>query len=213
MAKYVSDKLPDATDLEIAFSTSSSMSQAPKTMVESIDIGTSKARRNGSLQNLNQRITQKEVLLHKKLSTIAIPWGDLVTDTAPEYQISQPISRCSPEIQQLERFGWMTNLLKFKPLQKLALNYIDRNITGPDEQTRENAKSYVWAKASNPNGETVEAWLETPETYKLTVHGALRCVERVLDSELVGTHTPAGAFGADLILDLPESKRYDEHPS
>ncbi len=216
MAKYVSDKLPDADTLDIAFQTNGGMSPGTsKTMVESIEVGNGLARRYGALQALPNRINQKQVQFsHKELSTISIPWGDLVTafHSTGIPNITTYFAMPPAQIAQMKRFSWMMGLLRLGPLRKMALAYIDRNVDGPDQNTRDSAKSYVWAKATNPAGQSAEAWLETMEAYKLTVFGALLCVERVLDSQLTGVHTPAGAFGADLVMELPGSIRYDECP-
>ena len=104
------------------------------------------------------------------------------------------------------------NLLKFPPIRKLASAYIDRNVFGPSEEIRDTAKSFIWAKATNEDGQSAEAWLETMEAYKLTAIGAVRCVEKILDGNLLGTYTPSAAFGADFVLELPESVRYDQLP-
>ncbi len=217
MAKYVSDHLPDANNLEIAFQTNGGMSPGTsKTMVESIDVGNGLARRNGALQALPDRINQKQVQFsHKELSTISIPWGDLVTafHSTGIPNITTYFALPPAQIAQMKRFSWMMGALRIGPIRRLALNYIDQNIKGPDQTVRDTVKSYIWAKATNPAGDAVEAWLETAEAYKLTALGSLCCVERVLDSQLVGVHTPAGAFGADLVMDIPGSVRYDQLPS
>lgn len=216
MAAYVSNKLPDATHLEIAFNTMGGMSPGTsKTMIESIDMRNGLARRNGVLQTLPTRIQSKTVQFsHKKMSTMPIPWGDLVTafHTTGIPNITTYFAMPESQIKQMERFGWMMGVLKFPPLKRLALNYVDKNITGPDFESRENGRAYVYAQAKNKKGETAEAWLETMEAYKLTALGGLRCVERVIASDLKGVYTPAGAFGPDLVMELPGSTRYDECP-
>lgn len=217
MARYVSDQLPDAHELEIAFKSAGGMSPGTsKTMVESIGLGNRLARRQGRLQTLPNKVTSKEVQFsHRKLTAMAIPWGDLVTafHSTGIPNITTYFALPKSQISQMERYGWAMNLLKVGLFKKLALNYIDRNVSGPDANMREAGKSYIWAKATNPDGETAEAWLETMEGYQLTAYGAIRCVERVLESSLVGTHTPAGAFGADLVMELPGSIRYDKLPA
>ncbi|MEM8861301.1 MAG: saccharopine dehydrogenase NADP-binding domain-containing protein [Chloroflexota bacterium] len=215
MAKYVSDLLPSATDLKLAFHTVGGMSPGTsKTMVESAGIGGAH-RKNSIIESIPIGTGEADIQFsHKKLSAIPIPWGDLVTafHTTGIPNITTYFSMPPNQIKKLKQFGWMANIVKLSPMKQLAQGYIERHVTGPDKQTRETGKSYIWAKASDPSGNTAEAWLETMEAYKLTALGSIRCVERVLDSDLRGAYTPAGAFGAELVLDLPGSKRYDEIP-
>ena len=215
MAKYVSDQLPTATDLKLAFHTVGGISPGTsKTMVESIGLGGAR-RKNSTIESTpaGEGATQIQ-FSHKNLSAVPIPWGDLVTafHTTGIPNITTYFSMPPEQIKRLKQFGWLTNIVKIRPIKHMALRYIDKNVKGPDEQARETGRSYVWAKASDNHGNETEAWLETMEAYKLTALGSIRCVERVLDSDLKGAFTPAGAFGADLVMELPGSARYDELP-
>ena len=216
MARYVADKMPDATDLKLAFHSTGGISPGTsKTMVESAGSAGGAIRRDGVLQHYpTGQGARKVQFSHKELSAVPIPWGDLVTafHSTGIPNITTYMAMPESQIQRMQQFGWMMGALNIRPIKKMALRYIDKNIHGPDENTRETGKSYIWAKATNDNGESAEAWLETMEGYKLTVLGGLRCVERVLDSNLKGAYTPAGAFGADLVMELPGSVRYDHLP-
>jgi short subunit dehydrogenase-like uncharacterized protein len=104
-----------------------------------------------------------------------------------------------------------TNLMKIKPIRKFAQVIIDKTVDGPNEEIRETAKTYLYAKAFNER-ESVEAWLETMEAYQLTAVSSVRAIEKVLDSNLSGTLTPSLAFGTDYILEFEKSKRFDSLP-
>jgi len=81
--------------------------------------------------------------------------------------------------------------------------------SGPDKKTRETERTYVWARAENEKGELTEGWLDIIEGYKFTAKAALRCVDLLFRTPLKGVLTPAMAFGADFVLEIYGSKRYD----
>jgi short subunit dehydrogenase-like uncharacterized protein len=85
-------------------------------------------------------------------------------------------------------------------------------VKGPDLTMRTRNRSYVWARAANAKGEFKEAWLDTVEGYQLTALVGVRVVEKVLAQRLVGAHTPAGAFGEDLVMEIETTKRFDALP-
>ena len=74
---------------------------------------------------------------------------------------------------------------------------------------RQTARSYVWARAANEKGNEAQAWLDTSEGYHFTAIAGVRCVERIFEERPQGALTPALAFGADLVLQIPGTKRYD----
>jgi short subunit dehydrogenase-like uncharacterized protein len=86
---------------------------------------------------------------------------------------------------------------------------IDRFVPGPSEQRRRTARSYVYARATDASGNEAEAWLDTLEAYALTAKTGILAVERVLEGGYRGAQSPAQAFGADFILQLESTRRYD----
>jgi short subunit dehydrogenase-like uncharacterized protein len=62
----------------------------------------------------------------------------------------------------------------------------------------------VWAEVSNEKGDKKIATLEGPEGYSMTAHGALIITKHVLQGSFKpGYQTPAGCYGANLVLDIP----------
>jgi short subunit dehydrogenase-like uncharacterized protein len=60
----------------------------------------------------------------------------------------------------------------------------------------------------NKAGEKKEATLEVPEGYALTASAAVELTLRAAAGEIQpGAWTPAGAFGPDLILEIPGVER------
>ena len=69
---------------------------------------------------------------------------------------------------------------------------------------REKAISLVWGTAKNANNQTVTARLRGPEGYTLTAIATLLIAKKVLDGNITpGYQTPAGKYGADLIMEIP----------
>ena len=101
------------------------------------------------------------------------------------------------------------NLLAMGPVRRLVQRCVEKTARGPDEHTRQTAHSYVWARAANGNGDEAQAWLETLEAYQFTAVAGVRCVEKILEEGAQGALTPSLAFGADFVLDIPGTKRYD----
>jgi short subunit dehydrogenase-like uncharacterized protein len=82
---------------------------------------------------------------------------------------------------------------------------------GPNARARTNTHSHLWAKASGPE-RTAQAWLVTPEAYQFTAISSVASVEYALAGQLRGAFTPAQAFGAEFVVNLPGVKLYRELP-
>jgi short subunit dehydrogenase-like uncharacterized protein len=68
-------------------------------------------------------------------------------------------------------------------------------------------RSFGWARATGPDGTSVEALLETGESYRFTAMTSVRAVEETLDRTLGGSFSPASAFGADFALTIQDTIR------
>jgi len=74
-------------------------------------------------------------------------------------------------------------------------------------------QSFGWARATGPDGATVQAWLHTGESYAFTATASIRAVEETLARSLSGAFSPAAAFGADFVLTIPGTSRTDTIPA
>ena len=73
---------------------------------------------------------------------------------------------------------------------------------------RSKAKCLVWGQATNASGRTETARLVTPDGYTLTVHSSLLITKKILNGNFIaGYQTPASAYGADIVLEIPGVKR------
>ena len=103
----------------------------------------------------------------------------------------------------------LAGLLKRDSVRNTLFSWVERGIHGPDEAARKTGRSYVYACARNADGKQVEAWLETIEGYAFTAQGGVLAVERILAESPTGATTPALAFGADFVLAIEGTKRFE----
>ena len=218
LGAYVAGQLPGAVHLEIAIKSLAKASAGTiNSMVEMLatlpsDKG-SMVRRDGKLvpQALAANAIEVTFSDGQQNRVFPIPWGDLATaesstgirnvTTYMALPVSSRVAALAP---------WAGKLLQIGAVRSLARSLISRTVNGPDEQTRQTARSYVWARATDAQGAQVEAWLETMEAYRFTGEAGVRCVEHVLAQRPCGALTPAQAFGADFVLEIPETKRFDQ---
>lgn len=213
MARYVAERLPDATHLELAIASLSSISPGTaKTMVEQLPGGTL-ARVDGLLTPIRMGSDVRRIrFLDRERTVMPIPWGDLATAyrTTGIPNIRTYMAFPRRMVSVMAATAPVSNLL-LRPafVRRLIQQVIGRTITGPDESLRTSGRSYVWAKAINAQGHSVAAQLETLEGYRFTAVAGLNSVEALLAHPRAGALTPAQAFGADFVLAVPETRRVD----
>lgn len=215
LARYLHDRLPDATHLQLAFFTEGgSLSQGTaQTALEGMG-GGGKIRRNGLIETVPNA--------HKTLSIdfgsgqpipcMSIPWGDVSTayHTTGIPNIETFIGSSAGQIRLAKMGNYLGGLLRSGAVQTFLRGQVAKRITGPDESTRQRARTHVWGKVWNAQGHTLEARLHGPEGYTLTALTALTITKRVLNGDWkAGYQTPAGLYGADLILEIDGVTRED----
>ncbi|RJF87789.1 NAD-dependent epimerase/dehydratase family protein [Oleomonas cavernae] len=210
MALHVKNRLPSATTLTLAMNGLSNMSRGTaKTSVEALGKGT--AIRKGG------RIVEIDEIPRKTLDfgagpepVIGISWGDVATayhsTSIPDIEV---FFRETPEMARMMGMPkFLRKLLGSRPGQAVLKRAINLMPAGPGEDIRNTARATVLAKARDSTGALVRSRLETPEPYALTVETALLIVGRVLAGDApIGYQTPAKAYGADLILEVPGTRR------
>jgi short subunit dehydrogenase-like uncharacterized protein len=103
-------------------------------------------------------------------------------------------------------------VLKVKPIRRALQNRVSSLVHDPDPETRQKGRSYVWARAADKEGNEAQSWLETLEAYQFTAVAGVRCAEWVLRDRPTGALTPALAFGADAVLQIEGTRRFDTLP-
>lgn len=208
MAKYVADRLPDADKLELAIATTGDVSGgSTKTELEVIAAGP-QARRGGQLVPVRLGEGIRRVRFpNGEHAVVPVPWGELVAahHTTGIPNIDMAVAYPDITIPLLRRFiAPIQALLRIDAVRRGLQTIIGAFMDGPDAEARAKARAYVWARASNPAGRMVEAWLETIEAYDFTAAAAVRCVEQI---GAAGTLSPGAAFGADFVLEIPGTRR------
>ena len=211
MAKYLSTKLPNATHLELAFtSVGGSISHGTvTTMVENLG-NEGFTRENGVMVSKPTGYKGKLIDFGSlKQFAMTIPWGDISTAyTTTGIPNIETYAGASKSVYYVMKLQFLFNpILRTKFVKNLLQKYADDKITGPNEQHFQNGKSLIYGKVTNAKGEFVEGKLETLEGYRLTAETSVLITQKVLELKgISGYQTPAGLFGHELILEIEGSK-------
>ena len=221
LGKYVVAQLPDAVELEVVLEafggdvSASASAGTLKSLLEMLPHG-GRVRRGGQLipYDFGQGADWFE-FPHGKRMAVPITWGDLSTAyrTTGVPNITTYMSMPPQQIDAIKRLAYpLRHLLKNDRIRATVRDQIEANVKGPSEQARQTVRTHVYVRATAADGRIAEAWLESKEGYAFTADAAVLSVERVLDGNYSGAHTPAGAFGADFVLDIPTTVRHDVLP-
>jgi short subunit dehydrogenase-like uncharacterized protein len=220
LAKYVADRLPDADTLDIAFDAITSASGGTtKTQIEMVARG-GLVRRGGELVYAPLgRGARRISFNHGEKLALRVPLADLATTyratgipNITTYIVLPPaFIRLANLTAPL--FPFVQALFASERVRRDLGALVERTVKGPDADFRQTARSYIWARAANEQGDELQAWLETIEAYQFTLLSGIRCIERVLAGDLSGALTPAEVFGADFVLEIEGTRRFDTLPA
>lgn len=207
LALHLRKQLPDASHLELAFTmTRGGMSRGTKkTMIEEMGHG-GMIRKNGKLISVPLGHDVKEIHFGPfTRKAMCIPWGDLSTawrsTSIPNIKVYMAAS--GKMIRNARRSNWLGWLLRQGWVKNYLLKKTEARPAGPDQETREQGRSYLWGKVWNDKGSEVEARLEVPNGYLLTAKTSVLIAAKFLNAEITsGYATPAGYFGEKLILEV-----------
>lgn len=204
--------LPDATDLKLAFATlHGGLSHGTATTMVSRLGEAGAERRDGKI--IRRPVGDKGMWIDfgvKKLFAMTIPWGDVstayYTTAIPHIESYFAISPTVYALLKMQfSFNW---LLRTKSIRQILRRQIDKRAAGPSADQRERALSLIWGQVSNQRGEKATVRMQTPEGYTLTAHTILLIAKKILQGNLkAGYQTPAGAYGEDLIMEVPRVTR------
>ena len=218
LVKFVVDQVPGAVEVEaaIVLYNSTSSAGATKSGLEML--------RHGGL------VWRDDKLVHQRIGTdvkqvrfpngvhtlIPAPFGELeaihMTTGVPNITVYSSALPSSPVARTgLPLIGQILNIA---PLHRLVEGVLDRQArrSGSEVSHTESGKSYIWARAVDGAGKDAQAWLEMGEGYLYSAAASVQAVEQILAIQPVGAITPAQAFGADFVLDIPGTKRYTALP-
>ncbi len=216
LAAHVAARAPDAVDLRIGISAIGRASVGTTRSLLEILARGGWVRRNGVLRPVLIGWDVRKVRFpHGERTALAIPWGDLSTAyrTTGIPNITTYFAY-PPELIRLARVMALPGqaALSIRPVRRLFQRLVGWTVRNPEAAFRQRARSYLWARAADPEGRAAEAWLETVEAYTFTALAGVRAVERLLSASPVGALSPAQALGADFVLDIEGSRRHDSLP-
>lgn len=212
-ALRLKELMPDAVSLSLGFDSDSGISRGTyKTMIEGLGSG-STIRQNGELTPVPFG-SQRRVIDYGRgpRSSMGIPWGDVSTAyyTTGIQDISAWTPVPLPAAAAARFLGGLRPVLSSAAVQKTLNNWVDKRITGPDEELRSNSPAFIWGEVQNAEGLRKVARLQTANVYDLTVDGALECVTRMLADRFAGgSCTPSMLFGSSLVEELPGSGTFE----
>jgi saccharopine dehydrogenase (NAD+, L-lysine-forming) len=192
LAALLAARLPDATQLDLAFLTGGGASPGTaRTALEGAADG-GRIRAGGEIRSVPVGSRQVRAAFPSGGRTVvSVPWGDVST----AYH-----STGIPDITTYTAMPGaavaMTRALRLGPLRGVASAAVGRLVRGPGEKALSGSGCEVWGRARDAAGNTVTATLTGPNPYRLTVDSVLRIIAR-LPQLPAGFQTPSLALGAD----------------
>ncbi|MDX1632563.1 MAG: saccharopine dehydrogenase NADP-binding domain-containing protein [Thermoanaerobaculia bacterium] len=210
LASRLSEDLPEAESLELAFRGDSGPSRGTAlTMIEHLHEG-GLVRRNGELRRVPIAWKTRDVDFGDGPETaVSIPWGDVVTawysTEIPNVTVYMAVPRGALRTMKILR--WLRPLLHFRLVKDLHGRRVEARPPGPSEERLREGTTRVWGRVEDREGSFREDRLEGPQAYRWTVLTALGAVERVLGGEAPpGFQTPSRAFGSSFVEQLGETR-------
>lgn len=212
MALFLKKQLPNATHLQLAFTTlGGGLSHGTATTM-AVNLGSSGAvRKDGKIVKVPMGHKAMTVPFDRKPRfAMAIPWGDVSTafysTGIPNIETYTGVKPSSYRFVKLQRFlGW---ILRTSIVKNLVIKQIKKRPAGPSPEQRQQGQSLVWGKVWNAAGEIREATMRTPEGYTLTAVTSLIITRKVLNGDApAGFQTPAKAYGENLIMEVEGTVR------
>jgi short subunit dehydrogenase-like uncharacterized protein len=213
MAVHLKNKMPDATNLEIAFVSlgGSQISHGTATtMADKVGEG-SVVRENGKFVSKPLGHQGKWIEINgKKLFVMTIPWGDISTAyTSTGIPNIVTYTGMKPSAHRILKFQFLFNwLLRTKFVRAQIQKKIKSRPAGPTDEQRAKSKTYIWGKVSNAEGKEISSSMEVLEGYTLTAFASLIITQKILKGNFKpGYQTPAGCYGEDLVFEMNGCKR------
>jgi len=203
-------RLPKATRLQLAFSLPGRVSPGTaKTVLQGVPKG-GRARIDGRITKVPLAWKTMQVPFRNGTQTaVTVPWGDVASawHTTGIANIEVYAAVPGMEIEQLRRLRSLAPLLGIWPIRTLLGHAVGRSVKGPTPRQRERGRASFWGRVADDKGNSLQATLATPEGYRLTAITAIAAAERVLSGSVrAGFSTPSRAFGAEFILEVPETE-------
>ena len=226
LALYLKNKMPTAaTHLDLAIMSRGGISHGTaQTIIENIS-KKGAIRFNGEILKVPHAYKVRNNINFGigEYTGVTIPLGDLfsayISTGIPNittYFIVKPAM--IKWMKKINYFGW---IFKNPLIHNFVKNRITQNQSGPSEEQRNTAQSYVWGEVSTVDSrqltvdnkeksEPVRAILKLPDAYTLTALTSLKIIENILSGNFkAGYQTPATAYGEELIMEIEGVERMD----
>jgi short subunit dehydrogenase-like uncharacterized protein len=186
LARYVSEAVGGAQHLEVATKAASGQQGpgVPATRQENLPYG-------GWIRQAGQLHPYE---LGSGITTVSFPDG--------AFQI-MPIP--TGDLEAAFQATGSPNVVSYMAL----VDPVDDQGTDEDASGPPTYRSFGWARATGSDGATVEAWLETGDSYTFTPAASVRAVEELLSTPVSGALSPAAAFGANFAFTVKDTTRID----
>ena len=207
LAAMLHQRMPDATDLYLAFaSRRGGISRGTMNpVIESMGEGGT-IRRNGRIERVATVFDVRTIPFPSgPMTAMTIPWGDVSsayrTTGIPNIRVYRAASEKT--IARTRRMARFSPLLRMTPVKRF-LQRLNAKNTGPNAEQRAAAHVELWGRVANARGEEATMTMRVAEGYTFTVLASLASVARVLAAPPPpGALTPALAFGADFVREIP----------
>jgi short subunit dehydrogenase-like uncharacterized protein len=215
-ARSLYDQMPDAVRLELAFGMQGGRVSRGTALTAVENLGANGLiRKEGKLTEVPFGYKTLTVRFDEGVHRfcMTIPWGDISTawrttkiPNIETYMAIKPAAFRS-SLFLFRYFKWLIT----KPFIKGRIrSAILKGKPGPDEQERTTGKAFVWGRTTHAEGKTLEVRYQLPEAYHLTALSSVLIASKVLSGNFQpGYQTPAGLYGADLILEIPGVRKID----
>ncbi len=207
LAALLVKALPAATSLILAFESSGHMSPGTaKTSIEGL-AGGGCVRQDGKLKWVPLAWKTREIPFgHGNRLAVTIPWGDVFTayisTGIPDIEVYMAVPPSA--ILRMKRMRMLKPLISMQWVQNLMKRRVEKSVTGPEVDERQNTQMRLWGEASTANGRSVSGTMTTPNGYDVTVTASLGIVEYLLANDVEGGfYTPSLLMGADYAASLP----------
>lgn len=210
LARHLKDRLPTATSLTLAFYGLGRISHGTQsTMIMNAGSGGA-VRRGGKIVRVPSAYKTREIDFGEVRKVgVTIPWGDVSTayhtTAIPNIEVYSVVPPDAIRMLKMSRyFGWF---LGSKPVQSFLQPRIPPG--GPSDEERAKGRTYLWGEVSDDAGNRIEARQKGMEGYTMTALTALKIARKVCAGDFkTGFQTPAGCYGADLVLELDGVDRW-----
>ncbi|WP_306054386.1 saccharopine dehydrogenase family protein [Natronococcus wangiae] len=207
LAAHLAERLPDATSLALGVDSFRPPSIGTvRTVIEGADTGGA-IRRDGRLEPVPTAWRTREIDFGRGARpAVTMPMGDVstahYTTGIPNVEVYAVMPEPARTALRLHRY--LAPAFELTPVEWTLKKLAGFVREGPGEWSRERGSAYIWGEArTDGDDERVVSRLQTPDPYIVTVNAAVATAERVLAGDAdSGFQTPAGAFGADFVLEL-----------